>query len=80
MAQEQKSNEPKDIERDPDWSHWPANVAYRRLPITEEQAKAIINGDRSQWYLVRGMDGALMLACYPHDESYTDTEAYRGTF
>jgi hypothetical protein len=73
------------LERDPDWD---AQLAGYRLAITDDQAKAIIDANvdgqdehdgRSGWFLVRTTDGSLMLACYPHGETYLETEAYRGT-
>jgi hypothetical protein len=76
------------LRRDPDWTDDPTLIGYRR-PITHRQASAIINANvddckeehngRSGWYLVRTADSSLMLACYPHGDTYLATEAYRGT-
>ena len=74
------------IKRDPDFSS-DHDVIGHRMPITDQQAAAIINANvddpwqhdgRSGWYLVRTFDGSLMLACYPHGDTYIDTELYRG--
>lgn len=74
------------LKRDPDWTSDDGLVGYR-LAISNEQAWKIIlssiDGDnehdgRSGWYLVRTADGSLMLACYPHGDTYIETERYRG--
>lgn len=75
------------MKRDPDFST-DHDVIGHRMAITDEQAAQIINANvdvahgehdgRSGWYLIRTFDGSLMLACYPHGETYFETEAYRG--
>jgi hypothetical protein len=76
------------IEAVPRDTDWPADAACFRMPITDAQADAIIGAHcdgagehdgRSGWYLVRTVDGSLMLACYPHGGTYIETEAYRGS-
>lgn len=71
------------LERDEDWDQ---SLAGYRMPVTDVQAQAIIDArvdrpnehdGRSGWYLVRMSDGSLMLACYPHGDTYLETELYR---
>lgn len=73
------------IFRDPDWTD---EIAGYRIKISDAQAQEIINAHvdgpheydgRSGWYLVRTTDGSLMLACYPHGDTYFATESYRGS-
>jgi hypothetical protein len=74
------------LRRDPDWTRDEDLIGYRLL-ITDAQAQEIIDANvdepnehngRSGWYLVRTADGSLMLACYPHGDTYIETERYRG--
>lgn len=58
----------------------PVLLGVRSLITNQELVEKILNapeGDddgRSQWYWIRLSNGDLVMACYPHGDTYLETE------